>query len=150
MHALWQLSRPPEGGRDAWRTCVSVTDVVHSDEEATKAVPHVKGNMTVAAQRVRQDRAMSKKNYRTVREGHETIHLGREGGHGPGLSVTPSSRRRTSGDRSSIFFEQALDPKYLRLHRLYQGTVGDMDKFTSILTITQLSFFPFSERLAQT
>ena len=36
-----------------------------------------------------------------------------------------------------MFFEQALDAKHLLLYCLYPGTVGDMDKFTSIIIIKQ-------------
>ena len=43
-----------------------------------------------------------------------------------------------------MFFEQALDAKYQRLHCLFPSTAGDMDKLTSMIIIKQFlkaSFF---------
>ena len=43
-----------------------------------------------------------------------------------------------------MFFEQALDAKHLILYCLYTSTVGDMDKFTSIIIIKQFLEASFS------
>ena len=43
-----------------------------------------------------------------------------------------------------MFFEQALDAKLLHSYCLHPGTVGDMDKFTSIVIITQFLKASFS------
>ena len=50
---------------------------LYSDEEATRGVPHVRGNMTVAAQRVRQHRAVSRKKQHHHHQGVLALPAGR-------------------------------------------------------------------------